>query len=167
MSTIPNFSSSACFEVDRKMLNPSDLTLTAICFHIARHGAASAPPPHDSLHLHSQADVCFLGELTSPHLSGLFCVPLCASACRRTSRPPLTLSVLRMCTWSHLHAVLHVMSVDPFTPPYLPLHAQLVSSDSIGWMEGAHHRGISSHLIDISSHKVHLEISRLTKANFR
>lgn len=27
--------------------------------------------------------------------------PLCASACRRSSRPPLTLSVLRM--WSHFH----------------------------------------------------------------
>lgn len=60
---------------------------------------------------------CLPCEAKSLHLFGLFCVPFCALACRGTVRLPLTLSVLRMWMWNHLHTVfvsrLFVLVISP------------------------------------------------------
>lgn len=51
----------------------------------------------------SQSDICAVcaTSLRPERLDHFISVPLCASACRRTARLPITRSVLRMWTWIH------------------------------------------------------------------
>lgn len=79
-------------------------------------------------------------EAKSLHLFGLFCVPSCALACRGTVRLPLTLSVLRMWMWNHLHTVFvsrpFVLVISPSVHG-VPDLGLIVFADCIRWMEAA------------------------------